>query len=210
MKQNLFSSLIHSTTIQLILLIGWTSLHLITGNTLYAFFIIVFFLIVSRIRHSNIIIMATVFLFIYFYLPSTNTLYEIRNITLHASQQRSHIVPTILSPDAGREVLPVEVQEMLCLMESHNIPDYRLARPLDTNLEIHQRILESAWPRKMDVSSSYLIHSLDISDFQLPLPLDYTTSSYLFILTTELHEFQSSPYYTMIDKRKKVALVYRH
>lgn len=99
--------------------------------------------------------------------------------------QLNNSLTNIFQPNAGQEqVLPFPVQQMLSLMQTYHISSYQISNQMDRDPNIPQRIIESAWPRRMDRKSPYL-----------------------FCL---LEEIKSYPNCTVIDQREAVALVYCH
>lgn len=208
--RNLLSEIKHIPSFQIILLFIWLLINYFLGNILYGIFVLLLFITCIKIKSAQCIFRITIFIFVFLHLPVIETIHQIRNINLHAVQYPWQTLSFVLTPGSGQEVLPFEVQEMVSLIDKHQLPDYRLSKQLDKNLLIHQRMLEAAWPSKMDVSTSPLIHSLDLSDINLPLPLDHTVSSYLFISVNERNIAEDDPEFTLIDKREKVALVYCH
>jgi hypothetical protein len=59
------------------------------------------------------------------------------------------------TPHAGEHILPTAVQEMLILLRTHHIEDYRISEQIAIaeNGLVHQRIVESGWPAKLDLRS---------------------------------------------------------
>lgn len=88
----------------------------------------------------------------------------------------------LFTTGAGQQVLPEQVQQMLGLMDSHQISTYRLSQDLTGDPLTYQRIVESAWPRRLTPSSPYL-----------------------FLLRSEL---EVDPTCVRIDQEKEIALVY--
>lgn len=88
----------------------------------------------------------------------------------------------IFSPNSGQEVLPVQVQQMLSLLQTHQIGSYQLSNQLMQNPLIFQRTIESAWPIKMEGKSSHFLIAIE-----------------------EIKNYASC---VQIDQREDVALVY--
>ena len=55
----------------------------------------------------------------------------------------------LTTPHSGEQILPSSVQEMLALLRKHNLSSYRISRKIKEDWLLHQRIVESAWPRRM-------------------------------------------------------------
>jgi hypothetical protein len=88
----------------------------------------------------------------------------------------------LTTPHIGEHMLPSSVQEMLALLRSHQVDSYQISGKIMKNTLLHQRIVESAWPRKMSAKSNYKI---------------------IFI-----SEFDNSSGCREIDRKKEVALVF--
>ena len=69
-------------------------------------------------------------------------------------------------PHSGEHILPPAVQEMLSLLREHNLSSYQISKKIKADLLVHQRIIESAWPRRLSPESRHqfiLISELDHS-----------------------------------------------
>ena len=51
--------------------------------------------------------------------------------------------------------MPPAVQEMLALLKTNKIVSYQISEKIKRDALLHQRIVESAWPRKMSNESNY-------------------------------------------------------
>ena len=72
----------------------------------------------------------------------------------------------LTTPHIGEYVLPSTVQEMLALLRSHQVVSYQISEKIMNDPLFHQRIVESAWPRRVSPESNYrliLIPELDNS-----------------------------------------------
>ncbi len=88
------------------------------------------------------------------------------------------------TPHAGEHVLPSAVQEMLALLRSHRVVSYYISGEIMNDPLLHQRIVESAWPRRMAPESKY---------------------KFIFI-----PELDNSSNCREIERRKEVVLVFCH
>jgi len=59
------------------------------------------------------------------------------------------------TPHAGEHTLPSAVQEMLALLRGRQVDSYTISGKIMKDLLLHERIVESAWPRKMSPESNY-------------------------------------------------------
>lgn len=58
-------------------------------------------------------------------------------------------------PHAGEHALPSAIQEMLALLRGRQVDSYSISGKIMNDLLLHERIVESAWPRKMSPDSHY-------------------------------------------------------
>lgn len=79
----------------------------------------------------------------------------------------------LTTPHAGEQVLPAAVQEMLTMLRKHQIVSYTLSKKIINQALLHQRIVESAWPRRMSSESknklifiSELVNSTDCTEVE--------------------------------------------
>ena len=87
----------------------------------------------------------------------------IANIALLNSRSFSvleHSLSNIFSPNSGQDVLPFQVQQMLDLMETHQLNSYQLSDQIYLDPLVLQRITEGAWPIKIDAKSPNLLGTL--------------------------------------------------
>lgn len=61
------------------------------------------------------------------------------------------------TPQAGEHVLPMPVKEMLVFLRTHQVDTYDLSEQIKRreHMEVYQRIVESAWPKRPNVDSRY-------------------------------------------------------
>lgn len=59
------------------------------------------------------------------------------------------------TPHAGEQALPSAIQEMLALLRGRQVDSYTISGKIMKDLLLHERIVESAWPRKMSPESNY-------------------------------------------------------
>ena len=70
----------------------------------------------------------------------------------------------LLQPNSGLEVLPESVQFMLYMLQNKKIDNFYLSPDILNNEEIKQRIVEAAWPIKMEENSLYIFTSVKETD----------------------------------------------
>ena len=118
------------------------------------------------------------------FTPVIETLVKLKHSTVYALHNFTQLQSEIFRPDSGVEVLPSQVQEMLSLLHTHNITKYQLSAQLQQNCLILQRITESAWPI-----------------------INESEAVYHLLLICEIEQGNTG---IEIDRKKEVALVYRH
>ena len=139
------------------LLIIWTLTQFQAGNKLYAISLVLLFIIFSIPRLRNFTLIAgCVLLLLTFKTPLLETIIDIKTINLTTFSAFRPAVNKLFTPNSGREVLPGVVQQMLQLAETSSLPDYRLSSALSNDPLIQQRMVESAWPVKIEPTSNYL------------------------------------------------------
>jgi hypothetical protein len=164
------------------LLFVWALLQFQVGNKLYTISLVLLYIIFSIPRLRSFTLIAAYVLFLLtLKTPLLETMIEIKTINLDVFQSYKSAINNSFTPDSGREVLPGAVQQMLKLIETNSLPDYRLSSKLSNDPLIQQRIAESAWPIKME-----------------------PTSDYVFLLTTETMEKTCSE----IDRKGNITLAY--
>jgi len=171
--------------VHLFLLGAWALTQYSVGNKFYGLFIIAFFVILVIARPPSFLLLAaSVLVIVLFNTPTIDTLAQLKLSNLSAGKHPRPFLTRIFSPNSGKEVLPIQVQQMLSLLQEHQIASYQLSNQLDSDPLLKQRIIESAWPIKMDSASPYLLSSLE--------------------------ETITNPACVVIDQRKDVALADCH
>lgn len=144
--------------LQTILLGVWVLFQFNRGNELYAVFMVFFFIILSFFRLKNFtLIAAAALVIVLFKTPVLNTWAEIRASNLDTFQTFKPSVLKLFTPDSGKEILPNDVKRMLSLLHENKIVEYRLCDSFAQDPLTSQRIVESAWPIKYELSSKYLL-----------------------------------------------------
>ena len=163
----------------------WALSQYFLGNKIYGFFIIVFFFILMLSRSRNFILVAIPVLVIVLFNTSTiDTATQLKKWNLNTVQNYKRTLIHIFTPNSGQNVLPARVRQMLSLLIDNHVASYRLSDQLYQDPLVMQRIVESAWPIKLDSTSPYL----------LSLPAELT----------------NNPTCSVIDDRKDVVLAYCH
>jgi len=170
---------------QIFILGLWALIQYSLGNKFYGLFGILFLLIFFFYRPRYFKVFAVIVLLMaLFSSHSVDTWTDLIQSNLDTVQHLQLTLANILTPNSGREVLPGKVQQMLSLFGKYHITNYRLSNRLEQDESINQRIIESAWPKKKDSTSFYLICLIE--------------------------EIKNNPTCDLIGKRKDVALVYCH
>jgi hypothetical protein len=137
----------------------WAVIQYSLGNKEYSLFIILVFFILTVFRPPSFMLIAgSVLIIVLFNTPAMETLAYLKQTNLRTVEQVRLTLDNIVRPDSGQEVLPVLVQEMLTLLRNNHITSYQLstANRVYSTL-IKQRIIEAAWPIKMDNNSPFFL-----------------------------------------------------
>jgi ABC-type transport system involved in multi-copper enzyme maturation permease subunit len=122
------------------------------GNTLYALFVAAFFLLLSLIVRRRFLYAAVPAMLVM--LVSTTVLGTATALIRSTIVTGRHVdaqATTILTWESGREVLPLEVQQMMLMLRARNLDDYRVSEKLWMDFE--QRTIEGLWPARFDPAS---------------------------------------------------------
>src|SRR6266568_4667976 len=84
---------------------------------------------------------------------------------LHGQHLRSAL-RNLVTQNSGEEVLPSLVRDMLALLRRHDVQEYAISPEISANLVLHQRVIESAFPKRMVPTAHYL---LALAEEHLPL-----------------------------------------
>jgi hypothetical protein len=63
----------------------------------------------------------------------------------------------LVTPNSGEQVLPPLVRDMLALLRQHGVQEYAVSPQISTDPLLHQRIVESAFPKMMVPTAPYLL-----------------------------------------------------
>jgi hypothetical protein len=176
---------IHKSLIYLPIIGMWALFQFYNGNKLYSLFIVIFFIALVILRRAYFaLVMVFVLVILVSYSPVLETWANLRRSNLDAIQSPRQTLTKIFTPNAGQEVLPPQVQQMLSLLKANRITSYQLSDQLNSDPLTNQRITEASWPIKKDPKAYYLLRYLN--------------------------ETIKQPSCITIDKRKEIALDYCH
>lgn len=135
-------------------LIAWAFLNYFLGNRFYAIFVIiyVFIIVLFRLR-SYAILFIPLITIVFFNTNVIESWAKIKTINLSVIEHPSIPIKNIFSPNTGQEVLDRKILWMLSMIQNKKLKDYQLSNGLDINDPIKQRIVESAWPIKLESKS---------------------------------------------------------
>jgi len=105
---------------------------------------------------GRILTALSIAVFVFFYVPSLGkTLETIMIYNLGAVKDFRSFQSNLKTPHAGEHVLPPANQEILALLRNHQLDSYNISEKIMNDELIYQRLIESAWPRKMSPDSKY-------------------------------------------------------
>jgi len=144
--------------VQIALLGIWVLFQYSRGNELYAIFMLFLFISLSIFHLKNFTIIAvSIFVIILFKTPVLDTWTEIKDSNLYTFQSFKPSISKLFTPDSGKDILPSDVRKMLSLLQENKITKYQLCNSFEFDPLINQRIVESAWPIRKEVTSRYLL-----------------------------------------------------
>lgn len=133
----------------------------------YIFFIVLSCIVILAFRKKYMMLLVIpIFIITVFFTRVPDTFSKIKESNLEFIQNPQETFRNIFTAGMGREALPTQVQEMLSLISRNSITSYQLSVQFTEDSEIYQRIIESAWPIKLDNKSPYfLVAAQDKNDF---------------------------------------------
>ncbi len=167
------------------LVILWAYLNYALKNKFFAQFFVLFFLLLIFTRKKLPALVIIPVLFILFFNTSIlDGLVKIKTTTLNAATNPYVTDKNIFTANSGNEeVLEWDLLWMKSVINDLGLKDYQLSPKLAADLRISHQIVVTAWPVKLE-----------------------STSTNIFIETDEISQY---PGYTLYDKEKDIALVYR-
>ncbi len=142
-----------------ILLVGIYSLYeWLLGYRFFAISIFIFFIIalVCKGKGYFVLIISIISIFFIFNTFTLDALVVMRNEESAFIQHPKEDLENLLTPGTGLFVLPEPVQVIISLIKVNEIDNYQLSPELFNNEEIRRRVIESAWPIKMEDKSSFV------------------------------------------------------
>ena len=105
-------------------------------------------------KKHRIVVLIAIFVFLY-KPPIVETVGNLFRSSYHVVRDFSSFQTNLQTPHSGEQVLPPAVQEMLTFIRAYHLKNYQISEEISTaeNGLIYQRIIESAWPIKMDPKS---------------------------------------------------------
>lgn len=171
--------------LNIFLLFFWAFFQYKMGFRFFGLFIILFVFFLLFVEQKNsILLIIPVLVILIFGTHILDTLTDLRKTDAIVVQYHGETLKKVFTPNSGLEVLPAKVQDMLSLLNENNVNSYQLSAQITNENETYQRIIESAWPRKLS-----------------------NTSKYILIAPDEIKQYSSC---NVIDQREGVSLVYCH
>lgn len=135
----------------------------------FAQLIIVIFLFIGMMiirKPSKLILLLTLILTIYFFSQSPSAYSHMFASTLTTTSHPKQPLRLIIEPNSGKHVLPHQVLKMLDMIKENEISNYQLSNIIDKDTLLHQRIVESSWPVKLEEDSHFFfIYEEELKDF---------------------------------------------
>jgi len=118
-------------------------------------------------KNRNLWAAILLILFVCFYKPPiVEAIGKVFGSTFFAAINFQSFQSNLKTPRAGEYVLPSAVKEMLVFLRAHQLESYEISEQMKNkkNITIHQRIVESAWPIRIDPKSKYKLIFINESD----------------------------------------------
>lgn len=133
---------------------------------LLAFMFFALSILKYRFRAQNFVFLSILLIAVsLIFTSSISTVVLLIQSNIKFIQDSNVTLTNIFTDGTGQEVLPSRVRQMLSMLSANNIPSYQLSNQLSQNEEIRQRIIEAAWPIKLENDSPYLfIYSNEVED----------------------------------------------
>lgn len=166
------------------LVVLWACLNIIAKNRFFALFILAFLFLLLLVRKKKLVLVIIPILFtIFFNSTILDGLGKIKSSTEHALNSPSTSLNNLFTANSGKEVLEWDLLWMDSIIKEHELKDYRLSPNLLSDHRISHQIVVSAWPAKME-----------------------PTSTNIFISTDEIPLYEG---YDLFDTEMDIAFVYR-
>jgi hypothetical protein len=81
------------------------------------------------------------------------TFRDLFQTTLRTVKNLNQFNQNLDTPQAGEDILPLSVQEMLTLLRTHDLNSYQLSSGIAADVWAYMQIIATAWPRKFESSA---------------------------------------------------------
>lgn len=158
---NWLNRLIHIKTVKYVsltlLILFWAFHYYVEKEYFSAILIVASSILLVVIRKKALVTIIVPVLFgLMFYTPIEDALTKISSTTVNAFSNPSTTLYNLFKPNSGREILSWEIQWVNSIIDDRNLTDYQLSPKLFSDLFVHQRIVETAWPVKLETDSKYV------------------------------------------------------
>ena len=139
-----------------LVVVGWALVQFALGEWLYASFSLIFFILMTLLqgRTGTVLLGCTALMLVF---TRTNVWQGAEHFFQTDAQVAQNLpanLQEILAPDSGKkQALPMLVYYMLQFMQKHPLQDFSLAGQKFQDQKTQQRIIESAWPIRLDPAS---------------------------------------------------------
>jgi hypothetical protein len=169
----------HQNKINMIIilfLVGlFTFLAWINENRFFAIFIVFFFISASFFKQQRyfILIITPIIIFILFNSLTLDSLLILQKSDLPPIQHPKSELSNLFTPNSGQGVLPPQVLTMISVLKENNVESYKISEKFSNDVVIYQRIIEGAWPIRLENNSPFILISTDeINDYQECITID--------------------------------------
>ncbi len=159
-----------------LVVVGWTLVQFALGERLYLSLSLILFILMTLLqgRTASVLLGCAALLLVF---TQTNVWQGAQHLFEKDAQVAQNMpanLQEILAPDSGKkQALPMLVYYMLQFMQKHPLQDFSLAGQKFQDQKTQQRIIESAWPARLDpVSKNVFVLPDAMADYKTCTVID--------------------------------------
>jgi hypothetical protein len=134
----------------------WAALQVLLGNWLYALSLVGLFLLWIFIRPPSFKLLALAgVLLVFFSTPILDGWNRLGRAGMGALANPTLTLTRFFRPGAGAEALPPPARTAVELLRGHEIDRYTLSAGFTQDELIRQRVIEAAWPSRLDPTAEF-------------------------------------------------------
>lgn len=120
-------------------------------------------------EHAYLILGFGILCLFFFWVNSFNTLVKLSDISQDTYSKKNTVFANLFTPNTGIDAIdekqmPVEVRQMLALITRNHLSDYRLDPAFEERDIVLARVIEAAWPVRLEPASRNALFSIHHTD----------------------------------------------